>query len=81
MVTPIYSQIAIKAGAAGRVTVQVTLDEEGNITSAKAVDGHQFLRQSSEDAARRSKFKPVMFNNHPKKATGYIVYNYTRPTE
>jgi TonB family protein len=81
MVTPIYSSIALKAGASGRVTVQVTLDEEGNVTSARAIDGHQFLRQSSEDAARRSKFKPAMYNNHPIKATGTIVYNYARPQE
>jgi TonB family C-terminal domain len=81
MVTPIYSAIAVKAGASGRVTVQVTLDEAGNVISAKAIDGHQFLRQSSEDAARRSKFKPAMFNNHPIKATGTIVYNYSKPTE
>ena len=81
MVTPIYSSIALKAGASGRVTVQITIDEEGNVTSARAIDGHQFLRQSSEDAARRSKFKPAMYNNHPIKATGTIVYNYARPQE
>jgi len=81
MVTPIYSSIALKAGASGRVTVQVTIDEEGNVTSARAIDGHQFLRQSSEDAARRSKFKPAMHNNHPIKSTGTIVYNYARPRE
>ncbi|HTK37753.1 MAG TPA: TonB family protein, partial [Pyrinomonadaceae bacterium] len=68
MVTPVYSSIALKAGASGRVSVQVTIDEEGNVTSARAIDGHQFLRQSSEDAARRSKFKPAMYNNHPIKA-------------
>ena len=81
MVTPIYSSIALKAGASGRVTVQVAIDEEGNVTSARAIDGHQFLRQSSEDAARRSKFKPAMYNNHPIKSTGTIVYNYARPRE
>jgi len=81
MVTPVYSSIALKAGASGRVTVQVTIDEGGNVTSARAIDGHQFLRQSSEDAARRSKFKPAMYNNHPIKSTGTIIYNYARPQE
>jgi protein TonB len=47
------------------------------VTSAKAVDGHQLLRQSSEDAARRSKFKPAMLNGKPIKSTGVITYNYS----
>jgi protein TonB len=55
----------------------VALDEEGNVTSAKATDGHQLLRQSSEDAARRSKFKPAMYNGKPIKSTGTITYNYS----
>ena len=77
MVKPIYSSLAVKSNITGRVTVRVTLDEEGNVTSAKAVDGHQLLRQSSEDAARRSKFKPAMYNGKPIKSTGVITYNYS----
>lgn len=77
MVRPIYSPLAVKSNITGRVSVKVTLDEEGNVTSAKAVDGHQLLRQSSEDAARRSKFKPAMLNGKPIKSTGVITYNYS----
>lgn len=77
MVTPVYSPVAIKSNISGKVTVRVTLDESGNVTSAKAIDGHQLLRQGSEDAAHRSKFKPAMFQGQPIKASGVIVYNYT----
>jgi TonB family protein len=77
LVTPIYSQVAIRAGIQGKVTVQITIDTEGNVTSAKAVDGHQFLRLDAEEAAKRSKFKPAMFDGKPIKAKGYIVYNFT----
>ena len=77
LITPTYSQLAIRAGIQGKVTVQVTLDEQGEVLTAKAIDGHQFLRQSAEDAAKRSKFKPATFNGQPIKARGYIIYNFT----
>jgi TonB family protein len=67
----------LKSNIAGRVTVKVSIDAEGNVTLAKAVDGHQLLRQSSEDAAKRSKFKPATYNGQPIKSVGTIVYNYS----
>lgn len=77
MTTPVYPQTALRAGISGMVKVELSIDEEGNVTEAKAVDGHQFLRMSAEDAARRSKFKPAMFDGKPIKAKGYIVYNFS----
>jgi TonB family protein len=78
MVMPIYSDVARKANIEGKVTVNVTLDTQGNVVSAKAESGHPFLRQAAEEAAKRSKFKPAMFGETPVKATGFIVYNFTR---
>ncbi|MGH7784147.1 MAG: energy transducer TonB, partial [Candidatus Binatia bacterium] len=78
MVMPVYSDVARKANIEGKVVVDVTLDPEGNVTSAKAENGHPFLRQAAEEAAKRSKFKPAMFGETPVKATGFIVYNFTR---
>ena len=77
MVTPVYPQTALRAGIQGMVKVEVSIDDQGTVTSAKAVDGHQFLRGSAEDAARRSKFKPAMFDGNPIKSKGYIVYNFS----
>lgn len=76
MVKPIYSPIALKSNIGGKVIVDVEIDTEGNVTSAKTVSGHQFLRQNSEDAARKSKFKPAMVGNQAVKAKGFIVYNF-----
>lgn len=77
MVTPVYSPVAQRTQIEGRVTVEVELDEEGNVTKADATDGHQMLRSSAEDAARRSKFKPATFDNTPIKAKATITYNFT----
>jgi TonB family protein len=76
MVTPVYSAMAKSVRAEGQVTVEVELDEEGNVTSAKAVAGHAMLRNSAEEAAKRSKFKPAMIAGKPAKATGQIFYNF-----
>ncbi len=77
MVTPVYPQFAVKSHIGGRVVVDVMLDEEGNVTSAKAGSGHQLLKSICEEAARKSKFKPAIYENHPIKGKGYIIYNFT----
>lgn len=82
MITPTYALTAQRANVEGKVSVDIELDENGDVVSAKATSGHQMLRGSAEDAARRSKFKPGMFNNKPIKAKAVIVYNFSlRPVK
>ena len=77
MVTPSYPAMARQSRVVGKVTVDVDLDEEGNVVEAKATSGHAMLKQAAEDAAKRSKFKPATFNDKPIKAKGVIVYNFS----
>ena len=78
MVTPVYSDAAKNLNLQGQVTVEVLIDEKGNVTSAEAIEGHRILRDSAEKAARQSKFKPAMFGDVVVKAKGFIVYNFVR---
>lgn len=78
MSTPAYPADVRRMGIQGKITVQIEIDEEGDVISAKANSGNGMLRNSAEDAARRSKFKPVLINNKPVKATGFIVYSFTQ---
>lgn len=78
MVKPTYPIIAQRSGVQGQVKVEVTLDEQGNVISAKAVEGPNLLRAVCEDAAKRSKFKPVLVNDKPVKARGFIIYSFAR---
>ena len=75
---PSYPPAAIAVNAQGKVDVQITIDERGSVVSARAVDGPALLRQVSEQAALRARFKPTLLSNIPVKATGIIVYNFTR---
>lgn len=74
--TPAYPTAARTMRASGRVTVQVTVDETGNVSSAKATSGHPLLRQAAEAAARQSRFSPIIVNNQAVAATGLLVYNF-----
>jgi len=73
---PDYSEEAKAAGADGQVNVQVKLDEEGKIVSAKAISGNQFLWQAAEEAALKSKFTPTFLHGEAVKINGVIIYNF-----
>jgi protein TonB len=73
---PIYSAAAKAVRAQGVVTVQVTIDEKGNVISANAADGHRMLRSDAERAARAAKFSPTTLGGVPVKVTGVITYNF-----
>lgn len=73
---PVYPAAARAVKAGGAVSVQVTVDEAGDVISASAVSGHPLLRQAAEEAAKGAKFSPTMLSGQPVKITGVIVYNF-----
>lgn len=75
---PQYPATAIAVNAQGDVSIQVLIDEEGRVISAKPVSGHPLLRAAATGAARSAKFRPTLLSNQPVKVTGVIVYKFTR---
>jgi outer membrane biosynthesis protein TonB len=75
---PPYPAAALAINAQGKVDVQVTIDERGNVIASKAVSGHPLLKGPAEKAAWSAKFTPTLLSNVPVKVTGVIVYNFTR---
>jgi protein TonB len=73
---PQYPPIARAAHAAGTVVVQVLIDENGNVVSAKAVSGHPLLQAVAVAAARQAKFSPTKLSGQPVKVSGMIQYNF-----
>lgn len=76
LVQPSYPPIAKAAHASGSVTVQVLIDENGNVVSAHATSGHPLLQTAAVNAARSSKFSPTKLSGQPVKVSGVIVYNF-----
>jgi len=73
---PAYPPIARAAHASGTVTVQVLIDEQGNVIAAHAVDGHPLLQAAAVGAARQARFSPTLLEGDPVKVTGVIKYNF-----
>lgn len=73
---PAYPAAALAVRASGTVSVQITVDEEGNVISATAVSGHPLLRAAAVEAAREAKFAPVLLSGNPVKVSGVVTYNF-----
>lgn len=76
LVKPVYPIEAKEAGAEGKVRVQIEIDENGGVTSAKAVSGHQLLYEAAQTAALKSKFLTPKINGQREKLVGYLNYNF-----
>jgi TonB family protein len=73
---PDYPQAAWDAHVSGTVTVQVLIDERGNVIEATAVSGHPLLQAAAVEAARHAKFSPTFLSRQPVKVTGVVTYNF-----
>jgi TonB family protein len=78
MPQPAYPSIARKARASGTVNVQVTVDENGDVISAKAIGGHPLLQQAAVDAAYQARFAPTRLSGQFVKVSGVLNYNFVR---
>lgn len=73
---PAYPQMAKTARVAGVVEVEVVIDVNGKVISARAVRGPSLLMQSAEMAARLARFTPTFLSGQPMKVVGVITYNF-----
>ena len=72
---PSYPPMARQIRLQGTVTVQVLIDEKGQVVSAKG-SGHPLLVSEAEKAARQARFSPTMISETPVKVSGMITYNF-----
>ncbi|MFN2598412.1 MAG: energy transducer TonB [Pyrinomonadaceae bacterium] len=77
-VQPTYPPVAMAAGAEGEVTVEVVVNEQGTIESAKAISGHPLLQQAAVDAARQWTFSPTTLEGKPVKVKGRISFVFSK---
>src|SRR5262249_11061395 len=55
-VDPEYPEEARSAGVQGNIVLDVTINENGEVSDAKVVSGHRLLRQAAIDAAKQWRF-------------------------
>ena len=73
---PAYPEMAKRIRVHGAVLVQVLIDENGRVISAKAVSGHPLLAPDATRAAMQARFSPTMLGGQPVKVSGVITYNF-----
>ena len=73
---PPYPPIAKTAGIQGTVAVQILIDEQGHVVSAKATSGPPLLLNAAVQAAYRARFTPTVLGGQAVKVTGSISYNF-----
>ncbi|MEQ1643120.1 MAG: energy transducer TonB [Pyrinomonadaceae bacterium] len=88
---PLPKKDAKNRSIGGVITVVVTVDEKGMVSSVDAGDGpHPFcktakdpavlaIRATAVSAARKAVFKPATFEGKPVAATGFLRYDFPPP--
>ena len=76
---PSYPEMARRMRTIGLVEVEVVVDENGKVISARALSGPVSLRDVSVQAALRARFSPTKLSGQPVKISGLINYNFTMP--
>lgn len=64
-VNPAYPPLALAARIEGVVSLEVWIDEEGNVTSVEVLSGDRLLREAAVEAVRRWKYSPTILNGEP----------------
>jgi len=67
---------AAAKGISGNVTVEVAIDEQGKVTSARAITGPAELRGAAEAAALKARFTPTKLSGAPVSVKGIITFSF-----
>jgi periplasmic protein TonB len=73
---PPYPMIAKETHTQGPVVVQIVIDEQGHVISAKALSGSPLLQAAAVQAAYQARFTPTILGGQAVKITGSITYNF-----
>ena len=71
---PEYPEEAKSQGIKGTVSVQILIDKNGDVESAKALSNHPLLRKEAEKAALKTKFSQTFSSGKPVKIGCVLVY-------
>jgi TonB family protein len=75
-VEPSYPPLAQAARIKGAVIVEVVVDEEGDVLTARALEGHPLLKVAAERAALGWKFTPTLLDGVPVRVVGTVTFNF-----
>ncbi|CAN5527919.1 hypothetical protein BH10ACI2_BH10ACI2_10120 [soil metagenome] len=86
--TPSIPSEAVESGLSGKITVQISIDDKGNVKNADDADGPDWicpsvqtpdvvaLRNSAIDAALKAKFSPATEDGKPVKSVNQLIFTF-----
>jgi TonB family protein len=78
---PEYPADAELARASGPVRVELIIDQNGVVTTARATSGNPMLFEAATSAARKARFMMSAFSDRPTAAYSVLTYDFPRPVE
>lgn len=78
---PVYPPEARARRIGAQVRVRITVDESGNVISAKAETGDPLFHKFAEEAALKSKLSPTTLDGVPIKVKATLTFNFVRPPD
>jgi TonB family protein len=69
---------AKEANASGKVTVEILVNEKGEVSASSVVSGPQPLWKAAGAAARQARFAPPLKDGKPVKVAGVLVYDFAK---
>ncbi len=74
LIMPVYPQVAKLAGIQGKVYVEATIDEKGNVVETKILKSdHESLEAAAVDAIKNTKFNPGVSKSNKKVKAKVVV--------
>lgn len=74
---PVYPPQARTMRTTGMVTVQLTVNEAGDVDQVQKTSGPPMLQNAAKDAIKKWKFKPFVRDGQPVKAMGFVNFNFS----
>jgi TonB family protein len=76
MPRPEFPSPAMAARVSGTVSVQILVDENGNVITSHPVSGPPLLRNAAAGAACKAKFNPTILEGERVRIVGIVTYNF-----
>lgn len=75
-VSPIYPEIARRAGTAGDVRMQVTVSATGKVSNVRVLDGYPVLRQAASSAVSQWLYRPATLDGKAVDSTVDVIVKF-----
>jgi protein TonB len=75
-VSPVYPELARRAGVGGKVVLECVIDMDGRVTDVRVVTGNPLLADAAVNAVQRWVYTPTTLNGQPIRVILTVTVNF-----